>query len=60
MEVEAAAGTCAPHRELGRELAQWQIPEGMIRHEGHAEPAGLRILRLRGNAMDPVLREATA
>ena len=57
MEVEAAAGSYAPPGEIGRERARWQIPEAMIRHEGRAEPAGLRILRLAGNAMEPVLRE---
>ena len=29
----------------------------MIRHEGDAEPASLRILRVRGASMEPELRE---
>ena len=29
------------------------LPEGMIRHEADANPEGLRILRLRGNSMEP-------
>ena len=29
----------------------------MIRHEGDANPEGLRILRVRGNSMEPEMRE---
>ena len=29
----------------------------MVRHEGDAEPEALRILRVRGNSMEPELRE---
>ena len=40
---------------------RWLLPEGMIRHEGNAEPAGLRMVRVRGVSMEPELREgATA
>lgn len=57
-ETEAACGgTRAVLAQLGPEKARWQIPVPMIRHEGHAEPDSLLILRLRGNAMEPAMRE---
>jgi len=57
MEVEAAAGPCALYDEHADEKARWQLPEAMIRHEGNADPAALRILRVRGNSMEPEMRE---
>ena len=53
MEVEAAAGPGALNEEFAVEKARWYLPEGMIRHEADANPEGLRILRLRGNSMEP-------
>ena len=57
MEVEAAAGPGAWNEEFVLEKARWRLPEGMVRHEGDADPAGLRILRVRGNSMEPEMRE---
>ena len=57
MEVEAAAGPGAWHEEFVLEKARWRLPEGMVRHEGDADPEALRILRVRGNSMEPEMRE---
>ena len=57
MEVEAAAGPGAIAEEFAQERASWQIPESMIRHEGHARPEDLRILMVRGESMEPEMRE---
>ena len=57
VEVEAAAGPGAWNDEFVMEKGRWQLPEGMIRHEGDAEPASLRILRVRGPSMEPELRD---
>ena len=55
VEVSAGAGTFA--EEFVSETALWQWPENMIRHEAGAEPGNLRILRVRGNSMEPELRD---
>ncbi len=57
MEVEAAAGPGAWHEDFVQEKARWRLPEAMVRHEGDADPAALRILKVRGNSMEPELRE---
>ena len=57
MEVEAAAGPGAWHEEFVMEKARWRLPEGMVRHEGDADPEALRILRVCGNSMEPEMRE---
>ena len=57
MEVEAAAGPGAWNEEFVMEKARWRVPEGMVRHEGDADPEALRILRVRGNSMEPEMRE---
>ena len=57
VEVEAAAGPGAWHEDFVHEKARWRLPEGMVRHEGDADPAALRILKVRGNSMEPELRE---
>ena len=57
MEVEAAAGPGAWNDDFVLEKARWQLPEAMIRHEGDAEPEALRIIKVRGNSMEPELRE---
>ena len=57
MEVEAAAGPGALNDEFAVEKARWHLPEGMIRHEGGARPEDLRILGVRGNSMEPEMRE---
>ncbi|MDE0101262.1 MAG: S24 family peptidase [Bryobacterales bacterium] len=53
VEVSAGAGTLA--EEFVSETALWHWPENMIRHEAGAEPGNLRILRVRGNSMEPEL-----
>ena len=55
VEVSARAGALA--REFVSETALWHWPENMIRHEAGAEPENLRILRVRGNSMEPELRD---
>ena len=57
VEVEAAAGPGAWNEEFVMEKGRWQLPEGMIRHEGDADPAALRILRVRGVSMEPELKD---
>ena len=57
VEVEASAGPGAFAEEFVHERARWRLPEVMVRHEGHADPDALRILRVRGNSMEPELRE---
>ena len=53
MEVDAAAGPGALNEEFTTEKARWYLPEVMVRHEADANPEGLRILRVRGNSMEP-------
>ena len=57
MEVEAAAGGGAVADEVTEERARWYLPEAMVRHEGDADPKTLRILRVRGDSMEPEMRE---
>ena len=57
MEVEAAAGGGAVADEITEERARWYLPEAMVRHEGDANPATLRILRVKGDSMEPEMRE---
>ena len=57
VEVEAAGGAGAWNDDFVHEKARWRLPEGMIRHEGDATPEALRILKVRGNSMEPELRE---
>ena len=57
VEVEASAGPGAFAEEFVQERARWRLPEVMVRHEGHADPDALRILRVRGNSMEPELRD---
>ena len=57
MAVEAAAGAGALSEEYAHEKARWYLPEGMIRHEGDAEPGNLRVLRARGDSMEPLVSD---
>ena len=57
MELEAAAGPGAWNDGFVLEKARWQLPDAMVRHEGDAEPEALRIIKVRGNSMEPELRE---
>ena len=55
--VEVAAGAGALAEQFVSETARWHWPENMIRHEGGAGPENLRILRVRGNSMEPEMRD---
>ena len=57
MAVEAAAGAGALNEEFAAEKARWYLPEGMIRHEGDADPGSLRVLRARGDSMEPLVSD---
>ena len=56
MVVEAAAGG-ALNGEHVVEIARWYLPEAMLRHEGGAEPENVRILRARGDSMEPAVHD---
>ena len=57
VEVEASAGPGALADEFVVEKASWTLPVDMIRHEGHARPEDMRILMVRGDSMEPEMRE---
>ena len=57
VDVAAAAGPGALADEYVVEKARWQLPEAMLRHEGDSNPASLRILRVRGDSMEPEMRD---
>ena len=57
VEVEASAGPGALAEEYVAEKARWFLPEGMIRYEGGAVPGAMRVLRVRGESMEPELSE---
>ena len=57
MAVETSAGPGALNEEFSDEKARWYLPEGMVRYEGDASPESLCILRVRGNSMEPEMRE---
>ena len=57
MAVQAAAGGGALNDAAAAETARWYLPEAMLRHEGGAEPANLRILRARGDSMEPAVHD---
>ena len=57
IEVAAAAGDGALAGEDPPEIARWSLPEAMLRHEGGAAPDNLRILRARGDSMEPLVGE---
>lgn len=57
IEVAAAAGDGTITGEDPPEIARWSLPEAMLRHEGGAVPDNLRILRARGDSMEPLVGE---
>ena len=57
VEVEAAAGPGAWNEHFVHEKARWRLPEAMVRHEGDADPEAVRILKVRGNSMEPEMRD---
>ncbi len=56
-DSEALAGAGALAEEFVSETARWHWPENMLRYEGGAAPENVRILRVRGNSMEPKMRE---
>ncbi|MCY3703615.1 MAG: peptidase S24 [Rhodospirillales bacterium] len=57
VEVTASAGGGAITGENPPEVARWRLPDAMLRHEGGAFPENLRILRARGDSMEPLVGE---
>ena len=57
MDVAAGAGYLALNEDAPRENARWYLPEAMLRQEGGANPTDLRIVRVRGDSMEPLLGE---
>ena len=57
MAVQVAAGGGALNDEAAAETARGYLPEAALRHEGGAEPANLRILRARGDSMEPAIHD---
>ena len=56
--VGAAAAAClALDENIPRESARWYLPDAMLRQETGSNPADLRIVRVRGDAMEPLLSE---
>ena len=57
VDVEASAGPGTLAEECVPERERWFLPEWMIRHEGGASPGAIRVLRVRGESMEPELSE---
>ena len=57
IEVAVAAGGGAITTDDPPEAARWNLPEAMLRQEGGSVPANLRILRARGDSMEPLFGE---
>ncbi|MXY66907.1 MAG: LexA family transcriptional regulator [Gammaproteobacteria bacterium] len=55
--MEASAGPGAFAGEHVTERAHWFLPESMVRYEGNAVPGDLRLLRVRGESMEPELSD---
>ena len=53
----AAAGCLALNEDIPRESPRWFLPDAMLRQELHANPKDLRIVSVRGDAMEPFLSE---
>ena len=61
-EVPEFAGhdaiACLAHNQkVPRECPRWFLPNAMLRQEGRANPKDLRIVSVRGDAMEPLLSE---
>ena len=56
-EMAAAAADGALKEEFAAEKTHWYLPESMIRHEGDADPGSLRVLRARGDSMEPLISD---
>ena len=57
MAVEVAASGGTLNRKHVVEITCWYLPEAMLRHEGDAEPQNVRILRARGDSMEPTIHD---
>ena len=57
VEVEVSARDGALAEEFVAERARWFLTEGIIRYEGAAAPGAIRVLRVRGESMEPELSE---
>ena len=55
--VGAAAGCLIRNEAVPRESPRWYLPDAMLRQETGANPGNLRIVRMRGDAMEPLLSE---
>ena len=56
--VGAAAGGCLARNEaVPRESPRWYLPDAMLRQEVRANPEDLRVVSVRGDAMEPLLSE---
>ena len=47
----------ADNQEVPRESPRWYLPDAMLRQEARANPRDLRIVSVRGDAMEPLLSE---
>ena len=52
-----AVACLADDQEVPRESPRWYLPDAMLHQEGGANPAHLRIVSVRGDAMEPLLSE---
>ena len=55
--VAAAAGCLIRNEAVPRESPRWYLPDAMLRQETGANPGNLRIVRVCGDAMEPLLSE---
>ena len=56
--VGSDADRCLAHNEaVPRESPRWYLPDAMFRQEGRANPGDLRVVHVRGDAMEPLLSE---
>ena len=57
-EIAGDPAACLLRNEkVPRESARWFLPDTMLRQEAGADPGDLRIVRMRGDSMQPVLSE---
>ena len=54
---DAAVEYLANNRDVPRESPRWYLPDAMVRQEARANPRNLRIVSVRGDAMEPLLSE---
>ena len=54
-EVEVEAEPGAWNEESVLEKGRHQLPEGMTRHEGDVDPEALRLIKVRGDSLEPEL-----